>query len=74
MNNLEFISKVAYNERVHRELHGAEHAEPYLRVLRIAAKVGTAIGVFDDVTFNEYELAEGGPFVEHPKYGVQKIN
>ena len=39
MSNLEFISKVAYQERIHRSLHGVEHAKPYLAVLRKAATV-----------------------------------
>lgn len=65
MSNVEFISKVAYEERIHRSLHGVEHAKPYLEVLRRAAQVARTKGVFDDVTFNEYGLAEGGPFVKH---------
>lgn len=64
MNNLEFISKVAYQERIHRELHGVEHGKPYLKVLRKAAEIGHVKGIFDDVTFNEYGLAKGGPFGE----------
>ena len=65
MNNLRFIREVAYQERIHRELHGVEHAKPYLDVLRKAATVGESEGVFADVTFNKYGLAEGGPFVKH---------
>lgn len=65
MNNLRFIRKVAYQERIHRELHGVDHAKPYLEVLRKAASVADVEGVFDDVTFNEYGLAEGGPFVKY---------
>ena len=65
MSNVEFISKVAYEERIHRSLHGVEHAKPYLAVLRKAAQVARNEGVFDDVTFNKYGLAEGGPFVKH---------
>lgn len=65
MNNLKFIREVAYQERIHRELHGIEHAKPYLKVLRKAASVADVEGVFADVTFNDYGLAEGGPFVEH---------
>ena len=65
MNNLELIREVAYQERIHRELHGVEHAKPYLTVLRRAAAVAPIDGVFDDVTFNKYGLAEGGPFVKH---------
>ena len=65
MNNLRFIREVAYQERIHRELHGVEHAKPYLDVLRKAAAVGEREGVFADVTFNKYGLAEGGPFVKH---------
>ena len=65
MSNLEFIAKVAYEERIHRSLHGVEHAIPYLKVLRRAAAVAQKEGIFDEVTFNEYGLAEGGPFVEH---------
>ena len=65
MSNVQFIAKVANEERVHRMLHGAAHAEPYLEVLRRAAQVAATDGVFDDVTFNEYGLAEGGPFVKH---------
>lgn len=64
MNNLKFISKVAYQERIHRSLHGVEHAKPYLKVLRKAAEVGHVEGIFDNVTFNEYGLATGGPFGE----------
>ena len=62
MSNLEFISKVAYQERIHRSLHGVEHAKPYLAVLRKAATVAATEGIFDDVTFNEHGLATGGPF------------
>lgn len=62
MNNLDFIAKVAYQEQIHRSLHGAEQAKPYLEVLRKAATVATHEGVFDDATFNKYGLAEGGPF------------
>lgn len=65
MNNLKLIREVAYQERIHRELHGVEHAKPYLDVLRKAASVAHVEGVFDDVTFNDYGLAEGGPFVDH---------
>ena len=65
MSNLELIAKVAYEERIHRSLHGVEHAIPYLKVLRRAAAVAQKEGIFDEVTFNEYGLAEGGPFVEH---------
>lgn len=64
MNNLELIKEVAYQERIHREIHGVEGAKPYLNALRKAASVGTIKGVFDGVTFNEYGLAEGGPFAE----------
>ena len=65
MDNLALIKKVAYQERIHRELHGTEHAKPYLEVLRKAASVATVEGVFADVTFNKHGLAEGGPFVKH---------
>ncbi len=65
MSNLEFIAKVAYEERIHRSLHGVKHAEPYLEVLRRAAQVGHTDGAFDDVTFNKHGLAEGGPFTKH---------
>jgi len=64
MNNLEFIAKVAYQERIHRELHGDEHAKPYMEVLRTAAQCAHVKGIFDDATFNEYGLAEGGPFTK----------
>ena len=66
MSNLEFISKVAYEERIHRSLHGVKHAEPYLAVLRKAATVAKTEGIFDDVTFNKHGLAEGGPFEVRP--------
>ena len=62
MNNLEFIAKVAYEERIHRSLHGVKHAEPYLAVLRRAATVASTEGIFDDVTFDKHGLAVGGPF------------
>lgn len=62
MNNLDFIAKVAYEEQIHRSLHGVEHAKPYLAVLRRAATVASTEGIFDDATFNKYGLAEGGPF------------
>jgi hypothetical protein len=65
MNNLEFIARAANEERVHRMLHGVEHAKPYLAVLRKAAQVAQNEGIFNDVTFNKYGLAEGGPFVKH---------
>lgn len=65
MSNLKFIKEVAYQERIHRELHGVEHAKPYLRALRIAASSGHVEEIFDDVTFNKHGLAEGGPFVKH---------
>ena len=64
MSNLEFIAKVATEERVHRMLHGVEHAKPYLKVLRKAAQVARTEGVFDDATFDKYGLAMGGPFGE----------
>jgi len=62
MGNLEFIAKVAYEERIHRSLHGVEHARPYLKVLRRAASVARKEGIFDEVTFTKHGLAEGGPF------------
>jgi len=62
MNNIEFIRKVAYEERVHRELHGTEHARAYLEVLRKAASMMHVADAFEGVTFNEYGLAVGGPF------------
>jgi len=65
MNNLQLIREVAYQERIHRELHGVEASKAYLRVLRKAASVADVEGVFADVTFNDYGLAEGGPFVKH---------
>ena len=65
MNNLTFIREVAYQERIHRELHGVEASKAYLTVLRKAASVADVDGIFDEVTFNDYGLAEGGPFVKH---------
>jgi len=62
MNNVEFVTKVAYEESIHRSLHGAKHAEPYLDALRIAARSCHVEGIFDDATFNEHGLAIGGPF------------
>lgn len=62
MSNVEVVNRVAYEERIQRELHGVEHAKPYLMALRIAARSCHVEGIFDDVTFNEYGLAEGGPF------------
>jgi hypothetical protein len=62
MSNIEVVNRVAYEERIHRELHGTEHAVPYLKALRIAAKTCHVEGIFDDVTFNEHGLAIGGPF------------
>ena len=52
MSNLEFISEVAKQERIHRMLHGVEHGKPYLEVLRKASEIGHVEGIFDDVTFN----------------------
>jgi len=62
MSNLEFVKKVAYEERIHRQLHGVEHAIPYLDALRVAATSCHVEGIFDDATFNEHGLAIGGPF------------
>lgn len=62
MNNTEVVNKVAYEERIHRELHGTEHAKPYLDALRIAAKSCHVEGIFNEVTFNKHGLAVGGPF------------
>ena len=62
MTNGEFIKKVAYHESVYRHLHGEEAARPYTEVLRKAASLAHVEGAFEDVTFNEYGLAEGGPF------------
>ena len=65
MTNVEFVARAAYEERIHRSLHGEKHAKPYLEVLRKAASVAKTEGIFDNATFNEHGLAEGGPFVKH---------
>ena len=65
MNNIEFVQKAANEERVHRELHGAAAALPYLRVLEKAVRMIEVDGAFKDATFNKHGLAEGGPFVKH---------
>lgn len=62
MSNQEVVRKVAYEERIHRQLHGVEHAKPYLRALRIAATSCHVDGIFDDVAFDKNGLATGGPF------------
>ena len=62
MSNTKVVNRVANEERMHRELHGVEHAKPYLDALRIAAKSCHVEGIFDDVTFDKYGLAKGGPF------------
>jgi len=62
MSNVEFVNKVAYEERIHRSLHGSKHAEPYLDALRVAATSCHVEGIFDEATFNEHGLAIGGPF------------
>lgn len=62
MNNIEFIVKAAYEERIHRELHGVEQAKTYLKVLRKAASMMHVKDAFKDVTFDKHGLATGGPF------------
>ena len=62
MSNIEFVQKAANEERVHRELHGAAAALPYLRVLEKAVRMLKIEDAFEDATFNKHGLAEGGPF------------
>lgn len=66
MSNLEFLKEVVYQERIHRELHGVEHARAYTRALRVAARTVShgKEGAFNDATFDMYGLAQGGPFVK----------
>ena len=62
MNNIDFIKEVAYQESIHRSLHGQKHARPYLKVLSKTASMMHIKDAFKDVTFNQHGLAEGGPF------------
>ncbi len=64
MNNIEFLTEVAYQERIHNMLHGEEHGKAYTEALRIAARNVHVKGIFKDATFNEHGLAEGGPFTK----------
>lgn len=64
MNNVEFVKEIAYQERMHRSLHGERAAKQYTDALRKAASLVHVDGVFKDVTFNKYGLPVGGPFGE----------
>ena len=62
MNNKEFLDRVAYEERIHRELHGTAAAKEYTDALRKAKELADVEGAFDNATFNSFGLVTNGPF------------